>query len=201
MVLVDLCLVPLVLIIVGFVILVGKGVVMVLLLDRGKVPLCLFLNELVRLFGYPSGSAGALLAGTLPLRYCTTRFASRIPTWRLPVPGHAASLVTAGIEVPSALGIEVSCRRVHCVGGSGLVRQRIRLNRKTLHTSLVLGFNVVHDCGRGCVLCKFRFPLFLILRGGVAIRIMRIWFLLRSGLELDDFLHSLQAHTSRSACR
>ena len=29
-----------------------------------------------------------------------------------------------------ALGIEVSCKKVHCVGGSGLVRKRIRLNRK-----------------------------------------------------------------------
>ena len=72
-----------------------------------------------------------MLAGTLPLRYCTARFASRISTWQLPVAGHAASLVTASIEVPCALGIEVSCRRVHCVGGSGLVRKRIRLNRKT----------------------------------------------------------------------
>ena len=51
--------------------------------ESSSVP---FLNELLRLFGYPSGSAGALLDGTLPLRYCTTRFASRIPTWRLPVP-------------------------------------------------------------------------------------------------------------------
>ena len=89
-----------------------------------------FLNALLRLFGYPSGSAGALLAGTLPLRYCTTRFASRIPTWRLPVPGHAACLVTASIEVPGASGIEVSRRGVHCVGGSGPARKRIRLNRK-----------------------------------------------------------------------
>ena len=71
-------------------------------------------------------------------------------------------------------------RLVHCVGGSSLVRRRIRLNRKTLHTSLVLGFNVVHFCGRGCVQWRFRFPLFLILREGVLIRIMRIWFLLRS---------------------
>ena len=81
-----------------------------------------FLNELLRLFGYPSGSAGALLAGTLPLRYCTTRFASRITSWRLPVPGYAASLVTAGIEVPCALGFEVFCRKVHCVG-SGIFRK------------------------------------------------------------------------------
>ena len=95
-----------------------------------SLPLCPFLNELLRLFGYLSGSAGALPAGTLPLRYCTPRFAGRIPTWRLPVPGHAASLVTAGIEVPSTLGIEVSGREVRCVSGSGLVRKRIRLNRK-----------------------------------------------------------------------
>ena len=93
MVLDGLCLVPSVLIIVGFVILVGRGVVMGLPQGPGKVPLCFFLNELLRLFGYPSGSAVALLAGTLPLRHCTTRFASRIPTWRLSVPGHAASLV------------------------------------------------------------------------------------------------------------
>ena len=90
-----------------------------------------FLNELLRLFGYPSGSVGALLDGTLPLRYCTTRFASRIPTWRLPVPGHAAALVTADDEVPGSLGIEVSGRRVLCVSGSGMVKKRIRLNRKT----------------------------------------------------------------------
>ena len=75
---------------------------------RERVPL----NEFLQLFGYPSGSAGALLDGTLPLRYCTSRFASRILTWRLPVPGHAAALVTADSEVPGSLGIEVSSRRV-----------------------------------------------------------------------------------------
>ena len=77
--------------------------------ESSSVP---FLNELLRLFGYHSGSAGALFCGTLPLRYCTTRFASRIPTWRLPVPGHAAALVTSDDEVPGSLGIEVSGRRV-----------------------------------------------------------------------------------------
>ena len=89
-----------------------------------------FLFELLRLFGYPSGSAGALLCGSLPLRYCTTRFARRMPTWRLPVPGHAAALVTADDEVPGSLGIEVSGRRVFCVSGSGVGKKRIRLNRK-----------------------------------------------------------------------
>ena len=177
-----------------------------------------FLNELLRLFGYPSGSAGALLAGTLPLRYCTTRFAGRIPTWRLPVPGHAASLVTAGIEVPSALGIEVSCQRVHFVGGSGPARKRIRLNRKTparlvglgIHSRPRLwkrlchvglsGISTPDHTRRRCdqAYGRFCFPLFLTLKGGVLIRIMRIWFLLKSGQGLDDFLGSLQAHAIRS---
>ena len=96
--------------------------------ESSSVP---FLNELLRLFGYPSGSVGALLDGTLPSRYCTTRFASRIPTWRLPVPGHAATPVTTGGEVPGTLGIEASSRRVLRFSGSGMVKKRIRLNRKT----------------------------------------------------------------------
>ena len=43
-----------------------------------------FLDELLALFRYPSGSGRALLAGTLPLRYCSTRFACMTPSWRLP---------------------------------------------------------------------------------------------------------------------
>ena len=37
-----------------------------------------FLDELLFLFGYPPGSGGALLCGTLPLRYCTSRFAHKV---------------------------------------------------------------------------------------------------------------------------
>ena len=76
--LVGLCLALLVPVTVGFFILVGKSVVM----NSG-------------LFNYPAGSARALLAGTLPLRFCAARFASRDPTWRLLVPGHVARLVPA----------------------------------------------------------------------------------------------------------
>ena len=61
MVLDGLCLAPLVLIIAGFVMLVGREVVMGSPLGLGKVPLSFFFNELLRLFGYPSGSAGAPL--------------------------------------------------------------------------------------------------------------------------------------------
>ena len=103
-----LCLALVVLITVGFVIWVGRGVVMVLLLGLGKVPLSLFSNELLSLFGDLPGSARALLAGTPPLRYCAARFASRTPTWRLPVPGHVAGLITAGSGVvPEVIASDV----------------------------------------------------------------------------------------------
>ena len=46
------------------------------------------MNELLVLFGYPSGSAAALLGGWLLLRYCSGRFARRVPTWGLPARGH-----------------------------------------------------------------------------------------------------------------
>ena len=63
-----------------------------------------FLNELLSLFRYPHQSGRALLAGTLPLRYCAARFACRTPTWRLPVSGHVARLVAAGSRVARRLG-------------------------------------------------------------------------------------------------
>ena len=61
-----------------------------------------------------------------------------------------------------------SSRRVLRLSGSGMVKKRFRLSRKTpAHPSLVMGFNVVHGCGRGCVLWSFRCFMLLILRGGV----------------------------------
>ena len=57
-----------------------------------------FLDELLGLFRYPAGSGRALLAGTLPLRYCIVRFACSTPTWRLPVPGCVVDLVTASVD-------------------------------------------------------------------------------------------------------
>ena len=51
-----------------------------------------FQNELLVLFGFPSGSAGALLGGELPLRYCSGKFACRVPTWGLPARGHVQGL-------------------------------------------------------------------------------------------------------------
>ena len=54
-----------------------------------------FLDELLVLFGYCAESGADLLAGVLPLRYSGNfagNFASKVPTWRLPVVGSVASL-------------------------------------------------------------------------------------------------------------
>ena len=83
------------------------------------------------LFQYFPRSSGALLAGTLPLRYCSTWFACRVPFWTLPVPGHVAELVTAEVRAAPVGELEVARRDIHWVGGSGLCRKRFRLNRKT----------------------------------------------------------------------
>ena len=67
-----------------------------------------FLDELLQLFQYPPKSSRALLAGTLPLRYCAARFASRTPTWRLPVSGYVAGLVIADLRVADGGEAEVA---------------------------------------------------------------------------------------------
>ena len=89
-----------------------------------------FLHELLGFFQYPPGSGRALLAGTLHLRYCAARFACRTPTWRLPVSGHVACLVTAGLGSVGGGGAEVGSEGVHWAGGSGPERKRIRLGSK-----------------------------------------------------------------------
>ena len=62
-----------------------------------------FLDKLLVLFGYPDRSAAALLAGTLLLRYCSARFAWKLPTWRLPDGGRVRELVTEGDVVLESL--------------------------------------------------------------------------------------------------
>ena len=91
----------------------------------------LFLNELLSLFRYHPKSGRALLAGTLPLRFCAARFACRTPTWRLPVPGHVAGLVTACSGVVPEVLARGEGHGVPWVHGSGPGRKRFRLNRKT----------------------------------------------------------------------
>ena len=46
-----------------------------------------FLDDLLSLLGYPSGSGAALLGNTLRLKYQSFSFAYRKPTWRIPLHG------------------------------------------------------------------------------------------------------------------
>ena len=111
-------------------------------------------------------SSCALLAVTLPLRYCSTRFVRRIPFWTLPVPGHVAGLITAELEVAQVDEVKGARREVHWVSGSG---------QEFENTAHLVGLNMqlVGVCGRGCmVLGTLVFPV-LIARGGDAISM--IW--------------------------
>ena len=93
------------------------------------------------LFGYPCGSAAALLGGVSPLRDWSGKFACRVLTWGLPARGHVQGLIAefAGAEevlrdehvgraqLPGLVGgSRVLCRRRIL----GSVR-RVRLHRKT----------------------------------------------------------------------
>ena len=83
------------------------------------------MDQLLSLFHYLAGSSAALRDGTLPLRYCSFKFASKTPFWVLPVPGHVSGLVTVHDQPAAVGGAEVVNR------GSGSRRKRFRLNRKT----------------------------------------------------------------------
>ena len=142
-----------------------------------------FLNELLQLVRYPPRSAPAFLAGTLLLKYCAVRFACKVPTWRLPVSGHAACLVTAETGVAEVVGNEVGEKEVSWVSGSGPGWKRIRLIRKNpAHFSGVSILNLGHVCSRDCVICGIQLFLLLVLRGGVMISKTRDMFLFNTGL-------------------
>ena len=85
-----------------------------------------FSKRAVAALSVPSRSALALLAGTLPLRYCAARFASKVSTWRLPVFRHAAGLVIADESVSDVVEVEAGGEEV---SWSGPGRKRIRPNR------------------------------------------------------------------------
>ena len=97
----------------------GNGVVMVLTSRPRESASAPFLDQLLSLFRYP-----ALLDGTLPLRYCSVKFAAKIPFWVLPVSGHVSGLLTVHDRAAVGAVEVVSC-------GSGSRRKRFRLNRKT----------------------------------------------------------------------
>ena len=109
------------------------------------------------LYHYPPRSSGALLAGTLPLRYCSAKFASRTPFWALPVPGHVAGLITVEVQAAQVGEAEVVRRGVEFVGISGSGRKRFRPNRKkNQHTSWWKRLHFSGFTGISSVDCKRR---------------------------------------------
>ena len=89
------------------------------------------------------------MAGDVPLRYCSARFAWKLPTWRLPDRGHARDLVTESVDGARVLGCvrmggDLFPLPVSRAGGSFDSRvlggvKRIQLNRKRV-LNLVRGF-------------------------------------------------------------
>ena len=66
-------------------------------------------------------------SATEPFFSCSVKFARRVPFWALPVPGHVADSITAGVQAAQVGEAEVARWDV---GNSGPGRKRIRLNRK-----------------------------------------------------------------------
>ena len=115
-----------------------------------------FLDELLVLFGYRLSSGSALLDGTLPLRYCVTRFAHKVPTWKLHARGGVADLVdpSGGASAFDRAGSS-SSGSGRAGGGSGLTGpgyKRVRL-RTPVHEVFrkSLGINLGRVFGRDCM--------------------------------------------------
>ena len=107
-----------------------------------------FLDQLLLLFHYPPRSSGALLAGTLPPRYCSAKFASRAPFCALLVPGHVAGLITVEVQAAQVGEAEVVRHGVHFAGISGSGLETISTKQKNQHTSWDTLCMLVHVCGR-----------------------------------------------------
>ena len=141
-----------------------------------------FLDELLGLFRYPAGSGCALLAGILPLRYCAARFACGTPTWRLPVPGCVVDLVTASVGAMQEVVAHGGCREVFWIRSPGPGRKRIQ------HTLQVLGIQLDHVCGKGCVQLIFLEIHILDTRRGVVSRVLWGFIHVRLGRGWDNTL-------------
>ena len=119
------------------------------------------MNELLFLFGYPPGS-GLALRGSLPLRYCTTRFAHKVPTWSLPSPGGVALLVGldhGGMLVRSDPSSPDPGRIGNGSGVPGSGYKRVRLRRKTPVHEVFLAFG---DHSRPQVWKRLKFGVSLV---------------------------------------
>ena len=152
-----------------------------------------FLNELLLLFRYPPRSAAAQLDGALPLRYCASRFASKVPTWRLPIAGGVAALV-------GVIQVESGGDGIDWVGGPGGGGKRFRLNRKTtahfVQRFFFLSINLGHGYGRDSQSKIIWRVLVLTQRGCVS----RPMCLFMTGLDVGNLEHA-QARASKKGTK
>ena len=136
-----------------------------------------FLDELLALFRYPSGSGRALLAGTLPLRYCSTRFACMTPL------GGYQFMVLFVVWLLLILMLVVGLLLMRLVGMFFGLVVLVRVGNefdeteKLLHTLRGTCLILVLRFGRGCVRLGFQESPCLITLGGVVIMLMGALFM------------------------
>ena len=87
-----------------------------------------FLDDLLSLFGYPSGSGQSLVDGSLRMRSCSANFSHKNPTWGLPHSGGVAALVS--FCSPPVVGLQGSGDIPSFRTFGEVERKRIRLNHK-----------------------------------------------------------------------
>ena len=96
------------------------------------------LDDLLSLFGYPSGSGQSLVDGSLRMRYCSTSFSRKKNTWRLPPSGGVAALVSVADVHPLVVGLSGSGDVSSFGNFEGGGRKKIRLTKKRLMCVSVL---------------------------------------------------------------
>ena len=90
-----------------------------------------FLDDLLSLFGYPSGSGLSLVDGSLRMRCCSTNFSCKRPTWKLPPFWCVAALVAAVAVSPLEAGLPDFEDTPNFRSSREVGRKRIRLTNKT----------------------------------------------------------------------
>ena len=158
-----------------------------------------FFGQAFAAISLPPMSSGALLAGTLPLRYCSAKFASRTPFWALPIPGHVAGLVTDRVQAAQVDEVEVARRDIIGLVVLDLVGKEFNKTEKPQHTSWDYLCMLVHVCGRGCIDLGSLVSQVLIAKGSGAIDKVMMAILFIPRLVWVD-IGVAQAHVSRSAC-
>ena len=131
--LVGSCLALLVLIIAGFVILGGTRVVMVLLLDHGRVPLSCFSVSFWDSFVIPLGLGVLFLLALFHLGIVLLGLLANPATWRLLVSGHVANVGAVREAIVDDAGQEVCWVSVSAHLARFMIQSRPWLRKRLRH--------------------------------------------------------------------